>query len=199
MAQTKKWTQTRVTEVEALKAIAHPLRTRLLGRLRLNGPATASELARQVGESSGSTSYHLRQLARYGFVVEDEEQPSKRERRWKAAADFTNWQDDDFVDDPAGRAASDALSELQLGYAVRSNRRWRAERATWTRAWRRAGGASDVVIRLTPAAAKRLIAEFDDLLARYDAECADDPKAERVGVFYQLTPGRLESDGEPLL
>ena len=52
-----------VTDVRALRALAHPLRNRLLGQLRLNGPATASQLGRVVGESSGSTSYHLRQLA----------------------------------------------------------------------------------------------------------------------------------------
>ena len=55
-----------VTDVRALRALAHPLRSRLLGQLRLNGPATASRLGRVVGESSGSTSYHLRQLAAYG-------------------------------------------------------------------------------------------------------------------------------------
>src|SRR4051812_14770407 len=57
-----------VTDVRALRALAHPLRNRLLGLLRLDGPATASRLARVVGESSGATSYHLRQLAAYGFV-----------------------------------------------------------------------------------------------------------------------------------
>lgn len=54
-----------------LRALAHPLRVQLLGLLRLDGPATASRLAARVGESSGATSYHLRQLAAYGFV-EDE-------------------------------------------------------------------------------------------------------------------------------
>ncbi|MET0741025.1 MAG: helix-turn-helix domain-containing protein [Candidatus Nanopelagicales bacterium] len=185
-----RWTRTKVTDVEALKAVSHPLRTRLLGLLRLDGPATASELARRVGESSGSTSYHLRQLARYGFVVEDEQQPSRRERRWRAAAALTSWQDDDFVADPAGREASDALGEIQLQHAMRNNRRWRQERRSWPAAWRRAGGASDVQVHLTAAAAKRLTQEIFDLVQRYELESADDPKAQPVGVFYQLTPGR---------
>jgi DNA-binding transcriptional ArsR family regulator len=190
MAQSGKWTRTKVTEVEALKAVAHPLRTRLLGLLRTDGPATASELGRRIGESSGSTSYHLRQLARYGFVVEDEDQPSKRERRWRAAAALTSWQDDDFVADPAGREASDALSEIQLQAAVRNNRRWRRERRTWPATWRRAGGASDLEITLTATAARRLSQEIFDLIRRFEIESADDPKAKPVGVFYQLTPGR---------
>src|SRR4051812_34521811 len=74
----------RVTDVRALRALAHPLRNRLLGQLRVNGPATASRLGRAIGESSGSTSYHLRQLAAYGFVEEVEGRGTARERWWRA-------------------------------------------------------------------------------------------------------------------
>ena len=56
----------------SLKALAHPLRLELLELLRFEGPSTASALARRVGESSGATSYHLRQLARHGYIEEDE-------------------------------------------------------------------------------------------------------------------------------
>jgi predicted transcriptional regulator len=55
----------------SLRGLAHPLRLHLLGLLRADGPATASQLAARTGQSSGATSYHLRQLAAYGFVVED--------------------------------------------------------------------------------------------------------------------------------
>ena len=62
-----------------LRGLAHPLRMRLRAELIENGPATASQLAARVGESSGATSYHLRQLAAYGFVV-DEPGPGQRPR-----------------------------------------------------------------------------------------------------------------------
>ena len=81
-----------VTDVRALRALAHPLRSRLLAQLRLHGPATASRLGRAVGESSGSTSYHLRQLAAYGFVEEVEGQGTARERWWRARHRLTSWQ-----------------------------------------------------------------------------------------------------------
>src|SRR5689334_12619211 len=55
----------------SLRALAHPLRLRLLGLLRMDGAATASQLAARTGQSSGATSYHLRQLAAYGFVIEE--------------------------------------------------------------------------------------------------------------------------------
>jgi DNA-binding transcriptional ArsR family regulator len=66
----------------SLRALAHPLRLRLLDLLRFDGPSTATLLGRRVGESSGATSYHLRQLARYGFI---EEAPGQggRERWWR--------------------------------------------------------------------------------------------------------------------
>ena len=54
----------------ALKALSHPVRLRMLGLLRADGPATASSLALRLGLNSGATSYHLRQLHQHGFVVD---------------------------------------------------------------------------------------------------------------------------------
>src|SRR5688500_20312710 len=79
-----------VTDVRALRALAHPLRNRLLGQLRLHGPATASQLGRTVGESSGATSYHLRQLAAYGFV-EDRKSVVEGKGGDRAARGQTLW------------------------------------------------------------------------------------------------------------
>src|SRR5579862_2975167 len=65
-----------------LRALAHPLRLQLLAVLRVEGPATASQLARRLGESSGATSYHLRALHRAG-MIEEAEQRNGRERWWQ--------------------------------------------------------------------------------------------------------------------
>ena len=65
-----------------LRALAHPLRLELLQLLHAEGPATASQLARRLGESSGATSYHLRALHRAG-MVEEAEQRNARERWWQ--------------------------------------------------------------------------------------------------------------------
>lgn len=69
---------------EALKAFAHPLRMALYSELQRRRSATASGLARALGESSGQTSYHLRQLERHGFVEDDPEHSGGRERWWRA-------------------------------------------------------------------------------------------------------------------
>lgn len=72
-----------------IKALAHPVRMSLMRQLRQGGPATASGLARQIGHSSGLTSYHLRVLAEAGLVVEDESIGNQRDRWWKAAREAT--------------------------------------------------------------------------------------------------------------
>ena len=72
----------RTLSAREVRALAHPLRLRLLEELR-PGAATASQLARELGESSGATSYHLRELAKAGFVEDDPEHDSKRERWWR--------------------------------------------------------------------------------------------------------------------
>ena len=102
-----------VDDLDALKAVSHPIRNRLLAALRAHGPATASELGRRLGESSGSTSYHLRQLERFGFVADDDEQPSGRERRWRALHDLTSFPPA-LVATPAGRELVDQVSRRQM-------------------------------------------------------------------------------------
>ncbi|MCX4673824.1 helix-turn-helix domain-containing protein [Streptomyces sp. NBC_01433] len=69
---------TETTELAALKALAQPRRQRIFQHLTLHGPATSASLARALGLNTGATSYHLRELARYGFVVETE--PARTER-----------------------------------------------------------------------------------------------------------------------
>src|SRR5262249_30003143 len=70
-----------------LRGLAHPLRLQLLHLLRAEGPATATQLARRLGGSSGATSYQLRALHRAG-LVEEAEQRNGRERWWQRTSGF---------------------------------------------------------------------------------------------------------------
>lgn len=70
--------------VAAFKALAHPLRVKMFHALGRR-PATATMLAEALGESTGSTSYHLRQLARHGLIEEDAGRGTGRERWWRPA------------------------------------------------------------------------------------------------------------------
>lgn len=94
-----------------LRALAHPLRLRLLEVLRADGPATASQLGRRLGESSGATSYHLRALHRAGMVVEAE-QRNGRERWWQRASEML------LIPNAVPPGASDTeRAELQAAHA----------------------------------------------------------------------------------
>ncbi|MBM9463308.1 helix-turn-helix transcriptional regulator [Aeromicrobium sp. YIM 150415] len=106
----------RIEDVDTLKALAHPLRLEALGELRAHGPATASELARALGESSGSLSYHLRQLARYGFVTDDASRDS-RERRWRAVHETTSLLSS-LRDTDEGHAAMNVVAGVQRSHLL---------------------------------------------------------------------------------
>ncbi|GAA5133201.1 ArsR/SmtB family transcription factor [Pseudonocardia adelaidensis] len=73
-----------LTDPGPLKALAHPLRRRILRQLDRGGPATSTTLARALGENTGATSYHLRRLAEHGFVAEVPGKGQGRERWWRA-------------------------------------------------------------------------------------------------------------------
>ncbi|WP_405882917.1 helix-turn-helix domain-containing protein [Streptomyces sp. NBC_01136] len=79
---------TELSDLATLKALAQPRRQRMLQHLAVHGPATSATLARALGLNTGATSYHLRELARYGFVEETdapgEAEGHGRERWWRA-------------------------------------------------------------------------------------------------------------------
>jgi DNA-binding transcriptional ArsR family regulator len=99
----------RVLDADTLKGLAHPLRVQIFDLLAIHGPHTASGAAERVGESSGVTSYHLRQLAKHGLVREVEGRGTARERWWErvpGAIAIVPAEDDAS---PAERAASSTL------------------------------------------------------------------------------------------
>lgn len=107
---------------ESLKAFAHPLRMAMYSTLQAHGPATASSLARLLGESSGQTSYHLRQLERHGFVEDDPEHSGGRERWWRPVGfDLSS---PELLEDPGTEAAVRAVMHQSI-----------AERAGALNAW----------------------------------------------------------------
>ncbi|GAA3872791.1 helix-turn-helix domain-containing protein [Leifsonia kafniensis] len=96
----------RQLDMESLKALAHPLRVKILDTLSTYGDFTASGLAERLGESSGSTSYHLRQLERHGFVREVTGKGTGRERWWARMPGAINLDSDELFDSPANRAVT---------------------------------------------------------------------------------------------
>ncbi|WP_236020652.1 winged helix-turn-helix domain-containing protein [Devosia sediminis] len=147
----------------ALRALAHPVRMRMLGLLRIEGPATASGLAERLGLNSGATSYHLRQLARHGFIVEDEERGNARDRWWKSAHESTVFHSDNSDDDAldAGIAFAEAALQNQIGQMKAAL----AQYGSLSAEWRDASTLSDLIIPLTATDAKALIERLNRVIA----------------------------------
>lgn len=175
-----------------VRVLAHPLRMRLVGALRVHGPATATTLAELLGTNTGATSYHLRQLAEVGLVTEDPDRGSGRQRWWQAAHDVTSWEPSDFDDDPDARAAIEWIQGDQVRLLVEHAERWFATQHEWAPAWRDALGMGDVFMTIPPDRLESLKAEVWQVLERYNREAgagnSADPQARPVQVFLAAYP-----------
>lgn len=99
----------RVLDSGALRALAHPLRVRIYDILSQYGPQTASSLAERLHESSGSTSYHLRALAKHDLIREAEDRGTGRERWWERPVGGVSFASPEAMTTPAGRAATQVV------------------------------------------------------------------------------------------
>ncbi len=183
---------------EALEALAHPLRGRLLGLLRADGAATASGLAERVGESSGVTSYHLRKLAEAGFVEEDVERGTRRERWWRAKHTATSWSPADFLGNPEAHRASVSLRREWYRWQQRLLDRWLEEEPEWEPEWVDVASSGDDMLVLTAAETDALRTELWDVVQRHRTASIEAGRAagvdgaERVVVLFHTVPIRGE-------
>lgn len=178
--------QVELRDPRALRALAHPVRIRLLGRLRREGPLTASEAGRQIGESSGSASYHLRQLARYG-LVEEAPRAHGRERPWRATSLFTSWPN--VADTEELAEAADEFERFVLGLYLERLERWLERRRSEPLEWQEAASYGDSILYLTVEelaslrdALQALSEPYLDRLADVDAR----PAGSRSVAFLQI-------------
>ncbi len=176
-----------VTDPRTLRALAHPLRTGLLALLRSEGPSTASRLGQRLGESSGTTSYHLRQLAALGFVEEVTGRGTARERWWRALHRSTRWRTEDLVDRPGGREVVEELTHQSLSRQRRMLAAHAEQREELEPAWRDAVSLNDWALHLSPGATAALTEELNGVLARWRAE-REEPGQPLVHVLLDLFP-----------
>ncbi|MBT1097497.1 transcriptional regulator [Streptomyces sp. WAC 05379] len=178
-------------DARSLRGLAHPLRMQLLDALRFGGPATASQLAEKLGESSGATSYHLRQLAAHGFVEDDPERGKGRERWWKAAVQGLRF-DDALLRDPNPdvRGAADLYLHEVATTQTRELSTWLGTRGEWSEAWNRSADMSSMTLRLTPELAEELAGRLHDLIDSYRdrPDVADAPDASTIRVQTRTFP-----------
>src|SRR3954451_2357519 len=169
---------------QQLRALTHPVRLRILGILRTEGPTTATALAQRLGLNTGATSYHLRQLAQHGFIVDDEGRGNGRELWWRAALASTRT-DVDKLTEPGDQEALDAYLQTVVVIYTQMLQQMIEERATLSEEWRNASTLSDWRCRLNPEQADRLLERVATVIEEFEA-AEELPKDDPDGVPYTI-------------
>ena len=144
-------------------AMAHPIRFRIFELLR-EGPSTASRLGRRLGESSGTTSYHLRFLERAGAIREAPELGTKRERWWRRPDDLQLVPTDDDLE---GRAITARMFAIFFARDAETRRRFVAAMPTLAADWHRGAFVGNWQVKLTPQEASELGARMLPLIDEF--------------------------------
>ena len=169
----------RVDDARVMRALAHPIRLRMIALLSADGPASVRVLAERTGESTASVSYHLAQLARFGLVEEAVELRTGRERPWRAARRGISW-DMDHGDD-----ASAALRAAYLKERMRIVDEFAAHEQALPGEWQRASFFLDDVGHLTAAELAEVSEQLKAVLARVRRQNPQDRPAgaKRISFF----------------
>ncbi len=151
----------------------------MLQHLTLHGPATSATLARALGLNTGATSYHLRELARYGFVEETSGSGHGRERWWRAVPGDRRFPPRSRQS-PATRRVMDELNHLSYAADLDLFEQLQREADAGLGEWADAFPYSRGTIRLTLPELREFFEEYIALLNRYKRPAADTPAEART-------------------
>jgi predicted ArsR family transcriptional regulator len=181
-----------LTDPRAMRALAHPVRLALAELLTLDGPHTATQAAEKVGESPSNCSFHLRQLAKYGFVEETGD-GTGRQRPWRMTQIGTQFSS--VQGDTETAFAADTLSGVIEERTFRRWWQWKAAARSYPERWQRVGGYTDTVWWVTPAEQQQLDAQILELAMRYRDRLVDPERRPEgsqpmqfVGLAFPLRP-----------
>src|SRR5215471_3434226 len=168
-----------ITDARTMRALAHPVRIALLEELVLGGALTATEIGERIGESPTTCSFHLRQLAKYGFV-EEAGGGKGRARPWRATTIGISLAADH--DDPEAQLASGVLARLIRERALGRYQTWLETSSSYPRQWREAATESQHLFHLTAEELKQLNKELSALLMSRFHERLTDPSQRPPGA-----------------
>jgi len=146
-----------LTDPKAIRALAHPLRWALLEALGQAGTLTATQASEMLGESPANCAFHLRTLAKYGFV-EEAGGGRGRERPWRLTYDGMTWRTRQA--DPQASLAAEALDQVWMDRLLTRARRSLTSMTSWPEAFAEGLGASSSRLYVTPEEARELHAEM---------------------------------------
>lgn len=179
-----------IKDAAVLKAVAHPVRRRLLDVLRVDGPSMPSVLARSTGQAVANVSHHLRVLAEAGLIEEAPELARNRKEHWWRMPDRSiSWQLADFTADAADLAAADEAMAINLQRQVELTSTWLGSPASREEPWTSAAFSTDGFLRLSPAELADMGAEIQAVMNRF-AGRAEAPDREPIFFIGRGFPAR---------
>jgi hypothetical protein len=149
---------------KALRALAHPLRWKLIDVLRREGTATATRCAEELDESVASCSYHLNNLARYGFV-EQATGGRGREKPWQLSSVEQSLSPEELGRE--GRLAARAAREVFLDHELARLKDRLAHTDAEPDEWRRGIGFDGVTTALTADELYEVSEALREITTRY--------------------------------
>jgi hypothetical protein len=152
-----------LTDPKAIRALAHPVRWALLEALGQAGTLTATQASEMLGESPANCAFHLRTLAKYGFV-EEAGGGRGRERPWRQSYDGMSWQT--RTDDPQASAAAEALEQVWLDRSLTRARQGLTSMAKWPKGLEDSLGAMTTRLYVTATEADQLYTEISEVFER---------------------------------
>jgi DNA-binding transcriptional ArsR family regulator len=187
-----------LTDSRTLRALTHPVRIALIEALLLGGAMTATEVGERISESPTTCSFHLRQLAKYGFV-EEAGGGKGRARPWRLTS--VGMQFATAHDDPETEVAAGALVRMLRERQFGRYRTWLETNRTFPREWRDAAGSSESIIYLTAEELEELSQEVLGLvLPRFRERLTDParrpPDAVPVEILMLAYPISLPATGD---
>jgi hypothetical protein len=163
-----------ISDVRTLRALAHPVRIALIETLSIDGALTATEAGERIGESSTTCSFHLRQLAKYGFV-EEAGGGKGRSRPWRMTRIGMRFSS--VNDDPEFEVAASVLGQMLGQRQLDRYQSWLTTRGAWPADWRESAGNSEFVFWLTPDELRTLSDELTRSLLSKFRDRLTDPSA----------------------
>lgn len=171
----------RLTDPKAMRAVAHPTRLALLEALGRREPLTATEAAQMVGESPTNCAFHLRTLAKYGFV-EEAGGGTGRSRPWRRAHIGFTIEESDPAGDPETTIAAAVLSTVLWDSWLERIRKIDAMRSAFPEHWNKITSSAESIFYLTPEEAESFRTELTAVLFRY-RERLEDPSLRPEGAI----------------
>jgi hypothetical protein len=171
-----------ITDPTVMRALAHPVRMALIELFGVHPTLTATQASEALGESPANCAFHLRTLAKYGFV-EEAGGGRGRERPWRASTQSLRIRlRSADLDSEQAQVAAGALEQvwLERWFArirdVFTHRRWSPE-------WEEAAGSSQTLTFLTPDELRAVRDEISEIVGRHLDERRRDPSQRPAGAL----------------